>query len=188
MLRSTTVLTAIMILVTTAGAAFGAPDGAHEPLWGNLALRVFNFALFIGVITFFFGKKIVAFFKGRTKGISDEIASLEQRKTEAALHLEEIGARIARLEKERQAILDDYTAQGEALKAAIVAQAEKSATRIMEQAQSTARNEIQQAMDDMRKQMAEEITAATERMLSEKLDAAEHAKLIDKYLTKVVLN
>ena len=40
----------------------------------------------------------------------------------------------------------------------------------------------------MRAQMADEIIVAAEKLLAEKLTANEHEKLIDKYLTKVVLN
>ena len=40
----------------------------------------------------------------------------------------------------------------------------------------------------MRAEMADKIVEATEKLLAKKLTAAEHAKLVDKYLTKVVLN
>ena len=43
-------------------------------------------------------------------------------------------------------------------------------------------------LDAMRAEMAEQIVAATEKLLAQKLSASEHTKLIDKYLTKVVLN
>lgn len=43
-------------------------------------------------------------------------------------------------------------------------------------------------METMRAEMADHIIAAAEKMLQEKLTGEEHEKLIDKYLTKVVLN
>ena len=81
-----------------------------------------------------------------------------------------------------------FTAQGEAMKAAIIAQAEKTAEQITASAKKTAENEINAAIGAMRAEMAEHIVAATEKLLAQKLSASEHTKLIDKYLTKVVLN
>lgn len=187
MQRSTTVLFALCILLGTAGTA-AAASGEHGLPWGNFAMRVLNFAVFAGILYYFLGKRVADFFKKRSTGIADEISSLEERKAAAEKNLEEVGRRIADLESERKAILADYQAQGEAVKKAIIAQAEKNAEHIMAQAKATAQNEIQGAMDDMRVQMAEHIVEATEKLLAERLTEAEHAKLIDKYLNKVVLN
>jgi F-type H+-transporting ATPase subunit b len=182
------VLTAFCFLLVTALPAFAAGDGESHESWSNLAFRIVNLALFIGVIWHFFGKKIVAFFKSRTEGIAEELATLEKRKADTQKSLEDVEKRIANLEMERQSILNDYTAQGEALKAAIIEQAEKAATQITAQAKLTAQNEIKAAVDAMRAEMADKIVEATEQLIAEKLSATEHAKLIDKYLTKVVLN
>ena len=186
--RSTTYIIALCVLLATAGAAVASGGEEHSLPWGNFALRILNFALFAGILVYFFGKKAVAFFKNRTTVISNEIASLEDRKAQAAQTLEDVGRRIADLENERKAILADYEAQGEALKAAIIAQGEKSAAQIVAQAKATAQNETQAALNAMRDQMADRIVEATQKLLAEKLTEAEHAKLIDKYVTKVVLN
>ena len=185
MQRLKIVLTAFCILLLTTAPAI-ASDG-HES-WSNLGWRVLNFAAFLGVIYYFFGKKIVAFFKGRTEGIAADLASLEQRKADAKQSLADVEKRIADLEAERQRIVADYTAQGEAMKAAIVDQAEKQAAQITAQAKVTAENEIKAAVEAMRAEMADKIVEATEQLIAKKLTATEHTKLIDKYLTKVVLN
>ena len=82
----------------------------------------------------------------------------------------------------------EYKAQGEAAKAAIIAQAEKAAAQLAAQAKVTAQNEVKHAMDTMRAEMADKIVEATEKLLIQKLTGEEQAKLVDKYLTKVVLN
>ena len=181
-------LTAFCILLFTASFAVASGGEDHGLPWGNFGWRILNLILVVGVIYYFFGKKIVAFFKGRSEGIASEIASLEERKLEAAKNLADVEKRIADLDSECQAILREYTAQGEALKASILAQAEKAAAQLAESAKRTAENEINAAIVAMRAEMADHIIEATEKLLAKKLSAAEHAKLVDKYLTKVVLN
>lgn len=182
------VLTAFCILLASATFALAATDGEHSLPWGNFAFRILNLLLFIGVIAYFFGKKIVSFFKERTQGIVAEIAGLEERKVLAQKNLAEIEAHISRLDEERQEILTQYAAQGEALKASIISQAQKTAEQIAAQAKTTAQNEVNAAVEAMRAEMAEEIVKATERLLAQKLSESEHLRLVDKYLTKVVLN
>ncbi len=183
-----TALVAFGILLATASFAIASEGGEHGIPWGNFAFRVGNLILVLGVIYYFFGKKIVGFFKGRSQGIATEISSLEERKLEAQKSLKDVERRIADLDRECQAVLAEYTAQGEAMKSAIIAQAEKAAEQITASAKKTAENEINAAIDAMRAEMAEQIVAATEKLLAQKLSASEHTKLIDKYLTKVVLN
>ena len=187
--RLKTALTAFCILLLTASVAAASAGGEQHALpWGNFAFRVINIIAVLGIIYHFFGKKIAGFFKGRSEGIATEISSLEERKLEAQKSLKDVEKRIADLDWECQSILQEYTAQGEAMKAAIIAQAEKAASQITASAKKTAENEINAAIDAMRAEMAEQIIAATEKLLAKKLSAAEHTKLVDKYLTKVVLN
>ncbi len=177
----------LAILLMSTQVAFAATEG-HALPWSNFLYRIITFVGFIGIITYFFGAKIKTFFKARTDSIAAEISSLEYRKVEAQQNLAEVEKRIANLEAERQTILHDYRAQGEAIKAEIIAQAEKTARQMAEQAQKSASYEIDTAVAAMRAEMAEKIVEATEKLLQEKLSAEEHSKLIDKYLTKVVLN
>lgn len=177
----------IAILLMSTQVAFASAEG-HALPWSNFLYRIITFVGFVGILTYFFGGKIKAFFKTRTESIAAEISSLEKRKAEAQQNLAAVEQRIANLEAERQSILGDYRIQGEAIKAEIIAQAEKTAQQMAEQAKKSAGYEIDSAVAAMRAAMAEKIVEATEKLLQEKLSAEEHNKLIDKYLTKVVLN
>jgi F-type H+-transporting ATPase subunit b len=181
-------LAVVVVLLLSSSFAIASDSAEHDIPWKNFAFRVANFAAVLGIIYYFFGKKIIGFFKARSEGISKEITSLEERKLEAAKQLKEVEKRIANLERECQTVLEEYVAQGEAMKTAIIAQAEKTAEQITSTAKKTAENEIHAAIDGMRTEIAEQIVAATEKLLAKKLSVSEHTKLIDKYLTKVVLN
>lgn len=170
------------------GHGGGHAEGEHALPWGNLMWRGINFVLFVGIIWYAAGAKLKAFFGGRKSGIENELTELDTRKTEAEKKLKEVEQSIANLDAERQSILADYKAQGEALKASIIEKAEASATQIREQAKVGAENEAKYAIEAMRSELADMIVEAAQKVLEKKLTKEEHEKLVDKYLTKVVLN
>jgi F-type H+-transporting ATPase subunit b len=180
--------TALCILIASTLPALADAGGESHGDWGNTAWRVANLILFIAVVRHFFGKKIVAFFKGRTAGIAEELAALERDKAEAARKLAEVEKRIAGLEQERLAVMAEYRAQGESLRAAIIAGAEEEAKRIAARAEATAENEIRAAIGAVRAELAERIVAEAETMLKEQLGAEDHIRLVDNYLAKVVFH
>ncbi|MDR0827550.1 MAG: ATP synthase F0 subunit B [Desulfovibrio sp.] len=182
-------LTALAIFMIAALPALAASEGeSHGGDWSNTLFRVINLAVFLGLCWHFFGKKVTALLKGHSSGIATEISSLEERKAEAAQKLAAVEERIANLDAECKALLAEYTAQGEALKKAIIAKAEEDAKNIASRSETGIENEIKAALEDIRAELAEKIAEATERLIAKKLDAHEHARLIDKYLTKVVVN
>ncbi len=191
MKRLKTLFIATSCLLLAAGLAVAsehAEGGGHGNDWGNFAFRVINFIAFVGIIWWFAGKKIGSFFGSRRYNIENELADLETRKTEASRRLKEVEQSIANLEQERQKVLADYKAQGEALKASIIDSAKAQAAKIEQQAKATAEQEARYAMEAMRVEMADLIVDAAQKLLEQKLTTEEHEKLIDKYLTKVVLN
>jgi F-type H+-transporting ATPase subunit b len=102
--------------------------------------------------------------------------------------LGEVEQSIANIAAEREAIIADFTKQGETMKAGIIENAHAAAKRITEQAEMTAANERNAALKSIRAEVAELVIDAAEKALAGKLSAEEHNKLINDYLTKVVLN
>ena len=150
--------------------------------------RIINAIIFIWIIWALAGKKIKEFFANRREQIKNDLDDLQTRQVEAEKKLKEVEAGIANMAAEKQAILDQAKEQGEAIKAAIIEKAEKDAAALKEQAQRTASNEAQAAVDAIRAEMADMVVAAAEKIVAEKLSAEDHDKLVDEYLTKVVLN
>ncbi|MEF2144634.1 MAG: ATP synthase F0 subunit B [Desulfovibrionaceae bacterium] len=161
---------------------------AHGIPWDNFIYRVINLVIFIGIIWWAAGSKLKALFGGRRKEIQVELDNLEARKAEAEERLKNVERGIANLAQEKQKILDDARAQGENLKQAIIQKAEKDAAALKEQAKRTAENEAKGALDAMRADMAELVAEAAAKMVKDKLSSQDHERLVDEYLTKVVLN
>lgn len=150
--------------------------------------RIINAIIFVAIIWWAAGSKIKDFFVGRRDGIKQELDDLTTRQAEAEKKLKEVESGIANMAQEKQAILDEATKQGEAIKEAIIAKAHKDAEALKEQAKRTASNEAQAAIESIRAEMADMVVGAAEKIVAEKLSAEDHDKLVDDYLTKVVLN
>lgn len=178
-------LAALAAVLAASGHALAADE--HILAWDNFALRVLNVIIFIGIIWYAAGALIKKFFVGHREAVAREVAELERLKKEAAEHLADVERRVAGVEQECEKLLADGRAQAESLKAAILADAEKQAAQIVEQARRSAEQEGKSEFDAIRAGLADEIVKAMEQGLMKKLGAAEHQKLIDKSLTKVVL-
>lgn len=159
----------------------------HEPRWGDFAWRIVNLVLFCGILWYFIGGIWKKFFRNRKQGIQDTLEELGKRREEAKADLVEIERRIANLEAERKAILDESMAQAERLKNGIVEDARRQAGQIVEQARRTAENEGRAMLDKVRATVADEIVDAASKALSGKLTESDHEKLIANSLDKVAL-
>ena len=176
---------AVAVIATEAAAA---EAGHAAPRWGDFGWRVLNFVIFAGILWHFVGGLAKKFFKGRRQMIRETLDDLEERRAKAKEHLAAVEARIARLDEERKAILEESRAQAENLKQGIMEEARRQADQIVEQARLTAENEGRSVLAEVRAALADEIVDAAEKALRDKLGAAEHDKLIANSLNKVVLH
>ncbi|MBQ4567706.1 MAG: ATP synthase F0 subunit B [Desulfovibrio sp.] len=173
-------------MVACAGDALAAEG--HGPRWADFGWRVANFIIFAGILWYFVGGLAKKFFKGRRQSIKDELEGLEARREAAKESLASVEARIANLEAERKAILDESREQAARLHDSIVEDARRQADQILEQARLTAENEGRAVLNEVRATLADEIVAATEKALQAKLNASAHEQLITQSLNKVVLH
>ncbi len=182
---------AIIVGLLAAGSVYAASGGGESSSsaeWWDFFWRCLNLVIFLGLIWYFAGGKIREFFASRKEQISQEIETMENRKTEAEKELKDVEQRIANLESERQEILEQARQQGESIKQSIIEKAYSDAERIREQAKQRASQELEQEVNNLRAEMAERIVDSAEKIISQRLGAKEQEELIDNYLTKVVLN
>lgn len=193
MKRTYLFFTVLLTALAVSSVAFANEGGGHHALFTaenvkDYGLRILNFVIFAGLLYKFAGAKVKDFFVGRRDGIKKDLDDLQARQAEAEKKLKGVEASIANMAQEKQQILDDAKAQGEAIKTAIIEKAKRDAAALTEQAKRTASNEAQAAIKTIRAEMAEMVIDAAEKIVAEKLSATDHDKLVDDYLTKVVLN
>ena len=155
--------------------------------WSDLAWRMVNFVCFIGILWWAFGKKIAAALRGRRESISDDLEHLETARAEAQKQLKDLTARIANVEVEASAIVEESRVQALAAKERIIADARRQAEEILAQARLSAENEARHMVRDVRAALADDVVDAVKVSLGERLDPAEHERLISNALKKVVI-
>ncbi|MBG0790160.1 MAG: F0F1 ATP synthase subunit B [Desulfovibrionaceae bacterium] len=191
-MKKTVFFAVLLTVLAISSVAFASAEGGHALFTAenvkDYGLRTLNFLIFAWLIYKFAGAKVRDFFVGRRDGIKQELDDLQARQAEAEKKLKDVEASIANMAQEKQKILDDAKAQGETIKAAIIEKGRKDAEALTEQAKRTASNEAQAAIQTIRAEMADLVVAAAEKIVTEKLSAEDHDKLVDDYLTKVVLN
>lgn len=173
------------MMLALAGAAWGSEG--HALPWGDFFLRLLNFAIFIGIIWYAAGKLIKRFFAKSREDVVNEMQSLAQKKKDAEARLAEVEERISGVEAECEKILAEGRDQAERMKKQILADAQVQADRIVEQAKRLAEQQGKAELDSLRGRMADAIVAQVEQKLAETLDKDKHMRLIDKSLSKVVL-
>jgi F-type H+-transporting ATPase subunit b len=179
----------ILALLLVAAGIFNVADPMNlHPDLKNQIWRVINFVIFLMILYYAGGRKLFTFFPSRSKEIETELNDLDARRKEAEKRLSDVEQSIANLEDERERILAQAKAQGEALKADIVAKAESAAEVIKQQAKISAEQEAKFALEEIKAELAEKVTEAAEAMIRKKLKAEDHQALINDSLTRVVLN
>ena len=179
---------ALLVTVLCAAPALASEGGHDAPRWGDFGWRVANLVIFCAILWHFLGKMTVNYFRGRRQKISDGIDNLTQRREDAKASLADIERRIANLEAERAAILEESRQQAEALKADIIAKAQAQAQQIVAMAKVTAENEGHAIIQQIRATVADELVEATKKELIAALsEKGAHDRLIDNSLKKVVL-
>ena len=180
--------TLILVLAGVALASSGGEHGTAAPKgWvATDTYKVMNFAV-LAVALFFLARKPVAeFFTSRVKGIRDELADLEQKKTAAEKSLAEYADKMANLDKESERIVADYVKQGEDAKQRILAEAEAQAAKLEDAARRNIEQEFKAAKLKLQQDIAEKALEKAEELVKASIKPADQNRLVDEYLDKVV--
>lgn len=176
------------VVLSFAAADFAFASEGHAIPWGNFALRVLNFAIFIGIIGYFAGKLIKNFLAKHQAEVKEELETAKALKQQAEHNLSLAEEKLRTVETECTKLLEDGKMQAEAIKSAIIADAEKQAERIIEQAKLAAEQDVNAEVQKIKAQMAEEIVKTMEKEIVSRLDTSAHNALIEKSLSKVVFS
>jgi F-type H+-transporting ATPase subunit b len=165
------------------GHGHGGIDPAKLP---DLLWRTVNFVIFAGILYKLAAKPIKMFFAGRKEEISTELQDLETEKITILKALKAAKAQLAAVAAERDQIIQQYIAEGEAEKAKIIQKAEQTAQRLKDMAAMTIEGETKKAAAELKKEIVETAVKLSEQIIKEKIVPEDQQRLVDDYLAKVV--
>jgi F-type H+-transporting ATPase subunit b len=174
-----------LVWASSEGGGHGGESGVDKTK--DLIYRLMNFAVLAGALFFLLRKPIANALAARRQGIKDQLDDLEKQKQEAEKQLAEEKQKLARLDKEVERIVAEYIKEGEAAKARIIEEAKGVAEKLQEQAKKNVAHEFQMAKQQLRAEMAEEAVAMAEDIIRKHIDEEDQKRIVDEYLTKVVV-
>lgn len=161
--------------------------GAIDPAkLDDLLWRTVNFLVFAAILYKLAAKPIKEFFTKRQTDIGSELQDLESQKIKIQKALREAKAQLAAVAAEREQIIQQYIAEGEAEKAKIIAKAEQAAQRLKEMAAMTIAAETKKAAAELKQEIVEAAIQLSEQIVKEKIVPEDQQRLVDDYLAKVV--
>ncbi|MGQ9921493.1 MAG: F0F1 ATP synthase subunit B family protein [Desulfobacca sp.] len=177
-----------LVMVSAAWASGGEHGhGAIDPAkLDDLLWRTVNFLVFAAILYKLAAKPIKEFFSKRRTDISSELQDLETQKMRVQKALRAAKAQLAAVAAEREQILQQYIAEGEAEKAKIIAKAEQAAQRLKDMAAMTIAAETKKAAAELKQEIVEAAIQLSEQIVREKIVPADQQRLVDDYLAKVV--
>ena len=172
---------AFAAVVLVPAQAFASEGGGSSWSWyWQVAGGIVNFSLLAYVIIRFGGPKVALFLDARKDRIEKEMSEAARLREEAQTQLDTIEAKMKVLDEERQRLMDDYRAAGNAEKERIIASAEAQAFRIKEEARLTAETETSRARAQIEREMIELSLQMAESTLREQMKPAKQTELIKK--------
>jgi len=169
-----------LLLAPAAALASGGEEGGGGHFWEWL-----NLLLMAGVLVYFARKPVSAFLGERRARIERDLQGAEQVLRDAEGRLAEWRDRAARLEGDVAEIKRVAREAAQQDGARIVAEARAVAERIRRDAASAVEREGARARERLRHETAERAVAAAERVLREKIQAADEGRLFDEFVERV---
>ena len=167
-------------LVSSVAFAAGGDGGSHTPPMLEVLAYLLNFLIYASLVVFFAGKPIKAYFDQRRAVIADQIEASRKLHDEAKATLEEYGARLAAFDKERDAILAEFRAAGEAEASRIVAEAEAQAAKVRRDASDLADREQRMARTGLEQRLVDRAVEVAVDELGRQLNPMMQSRLIDR--------
>lgn len=169
------------LALLSAGPAFAADNVPPFP-WADWIVSMINLSIFLFIIIKFGRKPIQDFFAKRREDFLADMNAAKRAREEAESRLEELNAKLEALEKERQALLDEYHAQGEREKDRMVEAAKRQVEKMRADAELTIEQEVKKAVATLQEQAVEMALSEARKKAQERLDQSAQDKLFDDYL------
>ena len=157
----------------------------EEPMSPPFVFMVLNFLLLMGILVWKGGpvvKNLAAERHDQIKSALDEAAKLRQQ---AADKLAEYESKLKDADTQIQTLVDGMKKDAESEKARILEAADRQAAQMKRDAETRIAAEIELARAQLTREVTAAAAAATEKLLREKMQPADQAKLVGNFISSV---
>ncbi len=154
-----------------------------EP-WSFL-VKVFNFAVMLGILLKFAAKPFKDFLQNRANAVREKVDEAGRLLKEAESLKSTYEAKFADLDQEMETFRRTAIAEAEQEKSKIVAEALALAERIRQQAQLAYDQEMKDAMSAVQAQIARRTLQTAEVAIKQIFKEEDHNKMVDEFIEKL---
>ena len=156
----------------------------------NLNMWTIFFTLFNAMVLYLILRRllfvpVMNFIDQRKSSIRDEIATADNIKNEAQTLREEYAKRLAGIEDEKKAIMDEARKMSSFIHEKSRKEAEKEKERILKSAETERRHLYDKAKDDLRKETALLSIDIAEEILKKKIDTNSNKQILENIIDEL---
>jgi F0F1-type ATP synthase membrane subunit b/b' len=141
--------------------------------------KFFNLFLFIGVLVFILRKPISEAMRARREGIRRDLMRAQEERNAALAKLEEVEARLARLDEEVTSVREQARTDAVLEKERIARSADEDAQRLRDQAVREIESAGKAARQELRRFTAEQSVRLAEEMIRRDIRPEDDARLVE---------
>jgi F0F1-type ATP synthase membrane subunit b/b' len=161
-------------------AGGGAAPWYNQPGWE--VWKFFNLLLFVGALVFLLRRPIGASLVARRDAIRRELMRAQEERRAALAKLEEVEARLARLDAEVETVRAQAKREAEAERESITRATAEETRRLREQARREIESAGKVARQDLRRYAAEQSVRLAEELIRRDIGAEDDRRLMNDYI------
>jgi F0F1-type ATP synthase membrane subunit b/b' len=147
--------------------------------------KFINLGLFIAIMTYLVKKPLSEAFKAKREQVRSELIKAEEEKNSALARLAEAEARIARLESEKESIIQNAKTEAAEEKKRLADHTKTEIERLKKQKQGDVDRLEKQAYVGLRRFSAEESIRLAEEKLRSRVDVVQDARLVKASIQEI---
>jgi F-type H+-transporting ATPase subunit b len=172
------------------GLLASAPVWAEEGGGGFLGIpteawKIFNFVVFVGLLVYFLGRPLRAFFQTRQQTVASQAEEAARAQRQAAELRASMEQRVAALAAEVAALKERLHREGERERDALQRQGEEEAARLVAQVEQEADRRVADARRDLAAEAASVASDLALELLERELTAADRERIFTKTLARL---
>lgn len=160
-------------------------ESATTPWWnypGWEAWKFFNLLVFMGLLFYFLRRPLSESLVARREAIRRELARAQEERTAALAKLEEVGARLAHLDSELEAIRAQAQKEAAEERERIARSTEEEMRKLREHAQREIEGAGKAARQELRRYAAEQSVRLAEELIRRDIRSEDDARLMGDYV------